>query len=339
MSCSECSRMDGGHHLFDALPLDEGSAREFRENRLQHCAPAGGARFGIDRHGFVPSSMVPSTMAPSSIVAPKVWAAVDLRFAAFRGGAFASIQFQKPSLSFQREGRSSRKLWTGLEEVLASSAFMFSNLWLDENPSQPCQRLSHSRASGKRRARRRGSSPSRSAGMSTRSTLRPLNDALGRLLNPTLPQIGNTDGDPLKFIDAAFPADLEGETAGDPHKVPLVKADKIGIEQVLNNIVANAIDAAAERGDARGRVVIRVFWVVAIGRSSRSTTTGLASLPRWRRVYLQAARNGAWAHSKSANRKKARGSALVATPLDPEGTRFVGRAEHQWTRPGCRLGW
>src|SRR5208337_1702537 len=57
---------------------------------------------------FVPSSMVPSTMAPSSIVAPKVWAAVDLRFAAFRGGAFASIQFQKPSLSFQREGRSSR---------------------------------------------------------------------------------------------------------------------------------------------------------------------------------------------------------------------------------------
>src|SRR5208282_2834115 len=40
--------------------------------------------------------------------APKVWAAVDLRFAAFRGGAFASIQFQKPSLSFQREGRSSR---------------------------------------------------------------------------------------------------------------------------------------------------------------------------------------------------------------------------------------
>ena len=43
-------------------------------------------------------------MAPSSIVAPKVWAPVDLRFAAFRGDAFASIQFQKPSLSFQREG-------------------------------------------------------------------------------------------------------------------------------------------------------------------------------------------------------------------------------------------
>jgi C4-dicarboxylate-specific signal transduction histidine kinase len=44
--------------------------------------------------------------------------------------------------------------------------------------------------------------------------------------------------------------------------VPLVKADRVGIEQVLNNIVANAVDAAAEREDAHGRVVIRV-----IGRS------------------------------------------------------------------------
>jgi len=32
-------------------------------------------------------------MAPSSIVAPKVWAPVDLRFAAFRGGAFAMSQW------------------------------------------------------------------------------------------------------------------------------------------------------------------------------------------------------------------------------------------------------
>ena len=37
-----------------------------------------------------------------------------------------------------------------------------------------------------------------------------------------------------------------------------MKADAIGIEQVLNNIVGNAVDAAADRGDARGRVVIRV---------------------------------------------------------------------------------
>jgi C4-dicarboxylate-specific signal transduction histidine kinase len=40
--------------------------------------------------------------------------------------------------------------------------------------------------------------------------------------------------------------------------VPLVNADGVQIEQVVINLVANAIDAAAERADARGRVVMRV---------------------------------------------------------------------------------
>ncbi len=40
--------------------------------------------------------------------------------------------------------------------------------------------------------------------------------------------------------------------------VPLVEADGVQIEQVLINLVANAIDAAAERSDARGRVTMRV---------------------------------------------------------------------------------
>ena len=40
--------------------------------------------------------------------------------------------------------------------------------------------------------------------------------------------------------------------------IPPVKADKVQIEQVLNNLVANAIDAASERSDARGRVIIQV---------------------------------------------------------------------------------
>ncbi|MDQ6703844.1 MAG: ATP-binding protein [Pseudomonadota bacterium] len=40
--------------------------------------------------------------------------------------------------------------------------------------------------------------------------------------------------------------------------IPLVRADRIQIEQVLNNLVANAIDAASERTDARGLVVVRV---------------------------------------------------------------------------------
>ena len=40
--------------------------------------------------------------------------------------------------------------------------------------------------------------------------------------------------------------------------VPLVEADGVQIEQVLINLVANAIDAASERPDARGRVIMRV---------------------------------------------------------------------------------
>jgi two-component system, LuxR family, sensor kinase FixL len=40
--------------------------------------------------------------------------------------------------------------------------------------------------------------------------------------------------------------------------VPPVRADRVQIDQVLNNLVANAIDAASERSDARGHVIIRV---------------------------------------------------------------------------------
>jgi two-component system sensor kinase FixL len=40
--------------------------------------------------------------------------------------------------------------------------------------------------------------------------------------------------------------------------IPLVAADRVGIEQVLYNVVANAIDAAAERRDAHGIVIIHV---------------------------------------------------------------------------------
>jgi signal transduction histidine kinase len=40
--------------------------------------------------------------------------------------------------------------------------------------------------------------------------------------------------------------------------VPLVEADGVQIEQVLINLMANAMDAAAERSDVRGRVTVRV---------------------------------------------------------------------------------
>jgi signal transduction histidine kinase len=40
--------------------------------------------------------------------------------------------------------------------------------------------------------------------------------------------------------------------------VPAARADRIAIEQALNNLVTNAIDSAAERRDGAGRVVIRL---------------------------------------------------------------------------------
>jgi hypothetical protein len=56
---------------------------------------------------------------------------------------------------------SALELVTGLDQVLAESAFMFSNLWLD--------------------------------------------DTLRRALNPSLPRMQNTDGEPLEFITVHFP--------------------------------------------------------------------------------------------------------------------------------------
>jgi two-component system, LuxR family, sensor kinase FixL len=54
---------------------------------------------------------------------------------------------------------------------------------------------------------------------------------------------------------AARGVQVEVESTG---LVPLVTADGVQIEQVLINLVANAIDSAAERSDARGRVTVRV---------------------------------------------------------------------------------
>jgi C4-dicarboxylate-specific signal transduction histidine kinase len=43
-----------------------------------------------------------------------------------------------------------------------------------------------------------------------------------------------------------------------PRPPLLVRADRIAVEQLLSNLIANAVDAASERADARGIVAVRV---------------------------------------------------------------------------------
>lgn len=84
-----------------------------------------------------------------------------------------------------------------------------------------------------------------------------------------LVSVGRLQPRPVNLLDAAQKIRalcLEGATGRGVdivveslRPIPLVKADPIGIEQVLNNIVNNAVDAAAERRDARGSVVIRLM--------------------------------------------------------------------------------
>ena len=108
---------------------------------------------------------------------------------------------------------------------------------------------------------------------------------------------------------------------------PLVKADKVGVEQVLNNIVANAVDAAAERGDARGRVIVRVVdsgdWVtVQIDDNGPGVAPEIAeslfeayqtSKPRGMGLGLTLSRQIVQRHA----------GRIWWQPIAPEGTRFV----------------
>jgi C4-dicarboxylate-specific signal transduction histidine kinase len=109
--------------------------------------------------------------------------------------------------------------------------------------------------------------------------------------------------------------------------VPLVTADRVGIELVLNNIVGNAVDAAAERQDARGEVVIRVTargdWAIV-----EIADNGLGVAPELRENLFEAYQTS-----------KPRGMGLGLTlsrqivqkhagriswrPIAPEGTCFV----------------
>ncbi len=152
-----------------------------------------------------------------------------------------------------------------------------------------------------------------------------------------LVSVGRLEARPMSLVDAAETIralSMQGaaargvEIAVESHRpVPLVRADPIGIEQVLNNIVSNAVDAAAERGDGRGRVVARVSGgdncaIVQIDDNGRGVSPELAeslfeayqtSKPRGMGLGLTLSRQIVRQH----------GGRIWWQPIEPEGTRFV----------------
>ena len=152
-----------------------------------------------------------------------------------------------------------------------------------------------------------------------------------------LVSVGRLEARPLNLVDAAETIralSMQGATARgveiavESHRpVPLVRADPIGIEQVLNNIVGNAVDAAAERGDGRGRVVVRVIGgddcaIVQIDDNGRGVSPELAeslfeayqtSKPRGMGLGLTLSRQIVRQHA----------GRIWWQPVEPEGTRFV----------------
>lgn len=112
-----------------------------------------------------------------------------------------------------------------------------------------------------------------------------------------------------------------------PHPMPLVKADPIGIEQVLNNIVGNAVDAAAERRDARGRVLIRVIdrdgWAIVQVDDNGSGVAPEMAESLFEAYQTSKSRGMGLGLTLSRQIVQQHGGRIWWQPIAPEGTRFV----------------
>jgi two-component system, LuxR family, sensor kinase FixL len=109
--------------------------------------------------------------------------------------------------------------------------------------------------------------------------------------------------------------------------IPLIKADLIGIEQVLNNMVGNAVDAAAERRDGRGRVVVRLTsgedWVTV-----EIEDNGAGVAPEMAKSLFEAyqttkPRGFGLGLTLSRQIVRRHGGRISWRPLAPQGTRFI----------------
>jgi signal transduction histidine kinase len=152
-----------------------------------------------------------------------------------------------------------------------------------------------------------------------------------------LVSVGRLEPRPLNLLDAAVKIRALGMEDSNARGVdiavesnrpsPLVKADPVGIEQVLNNIVGNAVDAAAERGDGRGRVVIRVIdrdgWgIVQVDDNGPGVTPEMAE-SLFEAYQTSKTRGMGLGLTLSRQIVQQHNGRIWWQPLTPEGTRFV----------------
>jgi two-component system sensor kinase FixL len=148
---------------------------------------------------------------------------------------------------------------------------------------------------------------------------------------------GKTEPRPVDLFDTARRVRtlcIEGANARGVHiavesvrPVPLVTADVVGIEHVLNNLVTNAVDAAAERGDARGRVIIRVTGsdnqaIVEVDDNGSGVAPELAE-SLFEPYKTSKSRGMGLGLALSRQIVQQHGGRLSWRPIAPEGTRFV----------------
>jgi two-component system, LuxR family, sensor kinase FixL len=152
-----------------------------------------------------------------------------------------------------------------------------------------------------------------------------------------LVSVGRLQPRPLSLVDAALKIRalcVEGANARgvdiafeSPHPIPLVKADPIGIEQVLNNIVGNAVDAAAERRDARGRVLIRVIdrdgWAIVQVDDNGSGVAPEMAESLFEAYQTSKSRGMGLGLTLSRQIVQQHGGRIWWQPIAPGGTRFV----------------
>lgn len=229
-----------------------------------------------------------------------------------------------------------REQQTELARVSATATAGAMGMLLAHELSQPLSTVATYTLAARRMLRSGSSSEAViDALANAEAEVRRTRDVLERIRD--LVSAGKVEPRPLDLVEAAQKiralcmedANARGvDVAVECHRpVTMVKADRVGIEQVLNNIVGNAVDAASERGDGRGQVVVRVYarsgWAfIEIDDNGSGVAPELTeslfdayqtSKPRGMGLGLTLSRQIVQNHA----------GRISWRPISPEGTRFV----------------